>query len=126
LTSISDFIEAVPCPHSLIENNQTFPKLDYENSSCPGVGTPASEKFPPVQKKRREKALIPLPPTDLVSFFFANSDVVKPVLWLKRAQGFTCGYAVSICARFCKEMQCGCTVTLEAVTVGVGLEAQIS
>jgi hypothetical protein len=51
-------------------------------------------------KKASKKALIPLPPTGLASFFCAIPDVVQTKLQARRAVG-PCGrVAVSICARF--------------------------
>jgi len=53
-----------------------------------------------MKKKTREKALIPLPPTGLVSFFCANPDVVKTHLQPRRAVGLCRGSVISQNAKF--------------------------
>ena len=70
-------------------------------------------------KKLAEKALIPLPPTGFVSFFCANPDVVQTNLQPRRAVGLCRGSAIAQNAKFCREMQCGCTEAHSAVTEGV-------
>ena len=51
-------------------------------------------------KKIKEKALIPLPPTGLVSFFCANPDVVQTNLQPRRAVGLCRGSAIAQNAKF--------------------------
>ena len=51
-------------------------------------------------KKSSEKALIPLPPTGLVSFFFANPDVVQTNRQPKRAVGLYSRSAIAQSAKF--------------------------
>jgi hypothetical protein len=63
----------------------------------------ADEKWQ-INKKTSEKALIPLPPTGLVSFFCANSDVVQTKLQATAVVGFCGRSAISFCARFYKQM----------------------
>ena len=53
-------------------------------------------------KKIKEKALIPLPPTGLASFFCANADVVQTNLQPRRAVGLCRGSAFAQNAKFCR------------------------
>ena len=57
-------------------------------------------KNPHQNKKPSEKALIPLPPTGLASFFCANSDVVQTNLQPRRAVGLCRGWAIAQNAKF--------------------------
>ena len=70
----------------------------------PGVPTYGIDrqrsKKPWLKKKQDEKALIPLPPTGLASFFCANSDVVQTSLQPKRAVGLCRRSAISQNAKF--------------------------
>jgi len=52
------------------------------------------------KKKTSEKALIPLPPTGLASFFCAKPDVVQTNLQLRRAVGLCRGSAIAQSAKF--------------------------
>ena len=51
-------------------------------------------------KNLEKKALIPLPPTGLVSFFCANPDVVQTNLQPRRAVGLCRGSAIAQNAKF--------------------------
>lgn len=77
------------------------------------------------EKKSSEKALIPLPPTGLASFFCANADVVQTNLQPKRAAGLCRGSAIAQNAKSCREMKRACTAARGAVTDGVLLEYPI-
>ena len=52
------------------------------------------------KKNNNLKALIPLPPTGLVSFFCANSNVVQTILQPRRAVGLCRGSAIAQNERF--------------------------
>jgi len=52
------------------------------------------------KKKTPEKALIPLPPTGLASFFCANPNVVQTNLQPKWAVGICRGAAIAQSAKF--------------------------
>lgn len=73
-------------------------------------------------KKTSEKALIPLPPTGLASFFYANPDVVQTNPQPRPAVGLCRGSAIAQNERFGREMKRGCTAALQAVTKGIKLE----
>ena len=77
-------------------------------------------------KKTSEKALIPLPPTGLASFFCANPDVVQTNLQPRRAVGLCRRSAIAQNERFFSEMQRYYTAALQAVTSGARLEAPVS
>jgi len=81
---------------------------------------------PAAHKKAAEKALIPLPPTGFASVFCANPDVVQTSLQPRRAVGLCRRSAISQNAKFCREMQCGCTATLTARKEGIKLECPVS
>ena len=51
-------------------------------------------------KNLEKKALIPLPPTGLVSFFCANPDVVQTNLQTRRAVGLSSRSAIAQNAKF--------------------------
>ena len=55
-------------------------------------------------KKLKEKALIPLPPTGFASVFCAIPDVVQTDLQPRRAVGLCRRSSISQCAKFRKEM----------------------
>jgi hypothetical protein len=71
---------------------------------CPMKNRPerwrAQSKKRREKKKMAEKALIPLPPTGLVSFFCANPDVVQTNLQPGRAVGPCRESAISQIAKF--------------------------
>ena len=77
-------------------------------------------------KNFEEKALIPLPPTGLVSFFCANPDVVQTNLQPNRAVGLCRGSVITQNAKFCRKMKRGCTAALWEVTDWVMLEPPVS
>jgi len=75
-------------------------------------------KMSSLRKKPMKKALIPLPPTDFVSFFCAVPDALQTHLRPTRAMGLGRGLAISFCAEFCKELQRGRTETSGLITEG--------
>ena len=75
-------------------------------------------KIPPQNKKASEKALIPLPPTGLVSFFCANPDVVQTNLQPRRAVGLCRGSAIAQNVKFWRDVQRGCTAVLRTAAEG--------
>ena len=76
-------------------------------------------------KKTSEKALIPLPPTGLVSFFSAKPNVVQTNLQPRRAVGHSRGSAIAQNAKFFREMKRACTAARGAVKDGVLLECPV-
>ncbi|MEC4238280.1 hypothetical protein [Pseudomonas sp. DSV-1] len=52
------------------------------------------------KKNFKEKALIPLPPTGLASFFCANPDVVQTILQPRRAVGLCSRSAIAQNVKF--------------------------
>lgn len=60
----------------------------------------ALRENPAGKKKTDEKALIPLPPTGLASFFCANPDVVQTNLQPRRAVGLCSRSAIAQNAKF--------------------------
>ena len=89
----------------------------------PGVPTYGIDrqrsKKPWLKKKQDEKALIPLPPTGLASFFCANPDVVQTNLQPRGAVGFCRRSPIAQNVKFCREMKHGCTAAHRAITFGV-------
>ena len=76
-------------------------------------------------KNFEEKALIPLPPTGLTSFFCANPDVAQTNLQPRRALGLYSRSSIAQNAKFCREMKRVCTAARGAFTDGVLLECPI-
>lgn len=62
----------------------------------------------PFRKKSGEKALIPLPPAEFVSFFFAKAAALRVKGLRKPAVGGQRCIAISRCERFCKELKRRC------------------
>ena len=77
------------------------------------------------KEKTPEKALIPLPPTGLTSFFCANLDVVQTNLQPRWAVGLFSRSAIALNAKFCREMKRACTAARGAVTDGLLLECPV-
>jgi hypothetical protein len=77
------------------------------------------------KKKTSEKALIPLPPTGLASFFCANSKVVQTTLQTKPAVGVHRRSLISRFAKFGRKVQPGCTAGPRIALGGQSLQPPV-
>lgn len=76
-------------------------QVHLKSSACVSVeGQEVNGGIQVVKKKLDEKALIPLPPTGLVSFFCAIPDVVQTNLQPRRAVGLCSRSAIAQNAKF--------------------------
>jgi hypothetical protein len=95
----------LPYINTVYANSISVGEWRYIYSATDGIGVTAKAgrltlENPTTHKKAREKALIPLPPTGFVSFFFAKSVEIQKHVRLRLAGRLREGLAISLTANF--------------------------